>query len=69
MPSIYEKVRTACSEAGISVYALEKELKFPRSSICKWSKNTPGVDKMKAVAERLNKPIEYFLEDTTTPVQ
>ena len=46
MPSIYEKVRTACSEAGISVYALEKELKFPRSSICKWSKNTPGVDKM-----------------------
>ena len=61
MPSIYEKVRTACSEAGISVYALEKELKFPRSSICKWSKNTPGVDKMKAVAERLGKPIEYFL--------
>ena len=69
MPSIYEKVRTACSEADISVYALEKELKFPRSSICKWSKNTPGVDKMKAVAERLAKPIEYFLEDTTTTVQ
>lgn len=69
MPSIYEKVRTACSEAGISVYALEKELKFPRSSICKWSKNTPGVDKMKAVAERLGKPIEYFLEDTKTTVQ
>lgn len=69
MPSIYEKVRAACSEAGISVYALEKELKFPRSSICKWNKNTPGVDKMKAVARRLNKPIEYFLEDTTTPVQ
>ena len=69
MPSIYEKVRTACSEAGISVYALEKELKFPRSSICKWSKNTPGVDKMEAVAERLGKPIEYFLEDTTTTVQ
>ena len=61
MSSIYEKVRTACSEAGISVYALEKELKFPRSSICKWNKNTPGVDKMKAVAERLGKPIEYFL--------
>ncbi len=69
MPLIYEKVKTACSEVGISVYALEKELKFPRSSICKWSKNTPGVDKMKAVAERLGKPIEYFLDDTTTPVQ
>ena len=45
MPSIYEKVKIACSEANISVYGLEKELGFPRSSICKWGKNTPGVDK------------------------
>ena len=60
--SIYENVKTACSEADISVHALEKELKFPRSSICKWDKNTPGIDKVKAVADYLNKPIEYFLE-------
>ena len=69
MPSIYEKVKIACSEANISVYGLEKELGFPRTSICKWGKNTPGVDKMKAVAERLGKSIEYFLEDTTSSVQ
>lgn len=65
MSLIYEKVKTACSEAGITVYALEKELDFPRSSICKWEKSVPGVNKVKAVAERLGKPIEYFLNDTT----
>lgn len=67
--SIYEKVKSACSDEGISVYALEAELNFPRSSICKWDKSIPGVNKISAVAKRLHKPIEYFLEDTTTPVQ
>lgn len=67
--AIYEKVKIACAEEGISVYALEAELNFPRSSVCKWNKNVPGVDKINAVAKRLHKPIEYFLEDTTAPVQ
>lgn len=67
--SIYEKVKSACADEGISVYALETELHFPRSSICKWNKSIPGVDKINAVAKRLHKPIEYFLEDTTTPVR
>ena len=69
MPSIYEKVKIACSEANISVYGLEKELGFPRSSICKWGKNTPGVDKMKSRGGTFRKSIEYFLEDTTSSVQ
>ena len=67
--SIYEKVKSACAESKISIYALEVELGFPRSSICKWNKSVPGVDKISAVAKRLNKPIEYFLEDTTQIVQ
>ena len=60
---IYEKVRQACKEQGITIANLEKELNFPRSSICKWNKNIPNVLKIKAVADRLNKPIEFFLED------
>lgn len=60
--SIYKNVQKACKENGISVHALEQELGFARSSICKWDRNTPGVDKILAVANRLNKPIEYFLE-------
>ena len=60
--SIYKNVKNACSEAGITITALEVKLGFPRSSICKWDVNTPGVDKVKAVAEELKKPIEFFLE-------
>jgi hypothetical protein len=59
--SIYQNVKTACLESNITVNALEKELNFPRSSICKWDKNTPGIDKVKAVADYFQKPIEYFL--------
>ena len=58
---LYENVKKACSDSNISVHALEKELKFPRSSICKWDKNTPGVDKVKSVADYFKKPIEYFI--------
>lgn len=60
--SIYQNVKTACLEFNITVSALEKELNFPRSSICKWDKNTPGIDKVKAVAGYFGVPIEYFLE-------
>ena len=59
--SIYQNVKTACLESNITVNALEKELNFPRSSICKWDKNTPVIDKVKAVADYFQKPIEYFL--------
>lgn len=59
---MYKNVKAACADAGISVNALEKKLNFPRSSICKWDKNTPGIDKVKAVADELKKPIEYFLK-------
>lgn len=59
---IYENVKAACKEKGISVMELEEALGFARSSIYKWNTNTPGVDKVKAVAEKLGKPIEYFLE-------
>ena len=61
--AIYANVKKACAEKGITVYALENKLNFPRSSICKWDTNTPGVDKVKAVADYFGVPIEYFLED------
>lgn len=60
--SIYQNVKKACSDNGITITYLESKLGFPRSSVCKWDTNTPGVDKVQAVAKELNKPIEYFLE-------
>ena len=52
--SIYDNVKAACKEKGVSISNLESDLKFARGSIYKWNNNTPGVDKVKAVAD-------YFL--------
>ena len=59
---IYDNVKAACKEKGISVMELEEELNFARSSIYKWNKHRPSVEKLKKVAERLGKPMEYFLD-------
>ena len=60
--SIYRNIKRACVEKNTTIHALEIKLNFPRSSICKWDVNRPGIDKVKAVADELGKPIEYFLE-------
>ena len=60
---IYQKVKEACGDAGISITTLENKLNFSRSSICKWDDNIPSVLKVYEVAKELNKPIEYFLEE------
>lgn len=60
---IYQKVQQACKEENITIASLEEELKFPRGSIYKWNENIPSVVKVMAVANRLNKPIEFFLKD------
>jgi transcriptional regulator with XRE-family HTH domain len=60
--NIYKKVKDACSESDISVMELERQLGFSRGSILKWDDNIPSVERVKKVADRLNKPIEYFLE-------
>ena len=60
--SLYNNVKNACREKGISIRALEEKLGFPRSSICKWDANVPSVDKVKAVSDELCKPMEYFFQ-------
>ena len=59
---IYDNIKTACKEKGITISALEEELEFTRGSVYKWSKHCPSVDKLRAVSKKLDKPIEYFLE-------
>lgn len=61
--AIYENVKKAAKEKGLTIVALEEQLDFPRGSICKWDENKPGVLKVFAVAKALDKPIEYFLEE------
>lgn len=60
---LYDNVKRLCDEHKISVSALERTLEFPRSSICKWNENEPGITKVQKVAKYLGVPIEKLLED------
>ena len=58
---IYKKVKEACKEKRISIAQLEQDLGFARGSIYKWDKHNPSIEKMKMVAEKLEKTIEDLL--------
>lgn len=60
---LYDNVKALCRERGISILKLEAALGFPRSSICKWNENEPGIRKVQKVADYLGVPIEKLLED------
>ena len=55
-------VKRLCDEHKISVSALERTLNFPRSSICKWNENEPGIRKVQKVADYFGVSIEKLLE-------
>lgn len=48
---MYEKIVKLCKEKGINIYNLESTLGYANGTIRKWKKNTPRVDKLKAVAD------------------
>lgn len=59
---IYTRIKELCEKKNISIYRLEKDLKFPTSTIVKWKESSPTVEKIKAVADYFSVSIEYFLE-------
>lgn len=60
---IYDNVKFFCREKGITISKLETVLEFPRSSICKWNENEPGIRKVQKVADYLNVSIEELLKN------
>lgn len=57
---LYENIKKACSERGISINKLETELRLPRSSVSKYNKNSPSIDKVQKIADFLEFPLEYL---------
>lgn len=59
---LYDNVKALCETRGIAISKVEKDLGFPRSSICKWNENEPSVRKVEKVANYLKVKIEKLLE-------
>lgn len=66
---LYDNIKKLCREKGISISELEKALDFPRSYICKWNENEPGIRKVQKVANYLGVPIEDLLESELEEVK
>ena len=60
---LYDNVKKLCEEKGVSILSLEKALGFPRSSICKWNENEPGIRKVQKVADYHGVTIEELLAE------
>ena len=59
---LYDNIKQICLSKKIAVSKMERDLGFPRSYICKWNDNEPGIKRVKKVADYLGVPIEKLLE-------
>lgn len=59
--SLKNRIKALAQERGMSLPALEAELGFGNSTIVKWDKSTPNVDKLNAVAKYFGVTMDYLL--------
>lgn len=60
---LYDNIKKLCLEKKIAISEMERDLGFPRSYVCKWNENEPGIRKVQKVADYLHVSIEDLLED------
>lgn len=58
---IYDNVKMACKNKGISINKLEQKLGFARSSISKFNTNIPSIEKMSQIAKELDVTVDYLM--------
>lgn len=60
---LYDNIKKICLEKKIAISEMERDLGFPRSYVCKWNENEPGIRKVQKVADYLHVSIEDLLEN------
>ena len=60
--NLYQRVKRACADRGLSIAELERECEFPRGSVAKWDVNIPSIEKVKKAADALGITIDTLIE-------
>ena len=60
---IPKNIEILCKQRGISVSGLEKQLGFGNSTISKWAKSSPTVEKLLAVADFFGVTVDELLAE------
>lgn len=63
----FERVKKLAEKNKISLKELAKKLNMGENAIYSWKVKTPGVDKLKAVADYFNVSTDYLLGRTDNP--
>lgn len=63
--SIYDNIKVMAKEKGKTVTQIEKELGYARSSISKFDKNVPSVEKVQAIARTLGSTTSEILGEVS----
>ena len=66
---IVKNVEVLCKNRGITVSALERQLGFGNSTIAKWAKCSPTVEKLSAVASFFGCTVDDLLQAVTPAEQ
>jgi transcriptional regulator with XRE-family HTH domain len=58
------RIKTLCEENDMSLTSLERELGFGKSTIRKWDKNAPSIDKVLLIADYFDVSMDYIIGRT-----
>lgn len=58
-------IKEKCKERGLSIFALEKEANIGNGTIARWSKSSPTLESLQAVAKVLDCTVDELLEKST----
>ena len=61
---LYLRIKELCLKNNITISKLESDLGFGNSSIKKWEKSSPSIDKILKVAKYFDVSIDYLLGRT-----
>lgn len=58
---IFERVQKLIGEQGITIKQLERECELANATIRRWQTQTPNIESVRRVAQRLNTTIDYLV--------
>lgn len=59
--SIFERVQELIKEQGLTVKQLERECELANATIRRWETQTPNIESVRKVAQRLNTSIDFLV--------
>lgn len=60
-----QRIKALCTEKGITIYRLERDLGFGNGTARKWKNSVPGSDKLKRIADYFGVTVDELLKEST----